>query len=119
MRHRKSGRRLNRTSSNRKAMFYNMSKDIIKYERIKTTLTKAKELRIYLEPLVTLAKVDNLANRKRAFSVLRCKKLVHKLFTVLGMRYTSRPGGYVRILKYKYRAGDASVIAIVEFVNDA
>jgi len=118
MRHRKSGRLLNRTSSNRKLMFYNMSKDIIKHGRIKTTLTKAKELRRYLEPLVTLSKNDCLVNRRRVFSILRDKNIVHKLFTIFGVRYINRPGGYVRILKYKYRIGDASIIAIIEFIEE-
>ncbi len=118
MRHRKSGRHFNMVSSSRKAMFYNMSKDLIKYETIRTTLAKAKELRRYLEPLITAAKVDTLTNRRWVLSRLRDKRIVHKLFSVLGIRFVSRPGGYLRILKYRFRRGDGASIAIVELIKE-
>ena len=117
MRHSKSGRYLGRESSHRKAMFYNMSKSVIQHEIIKTTLAKAKELRRYLEPLVTLAKVDSVANRRLAFSKLKDKKSVGKLFAELGPRFKERPGGYVRVLKNGYRKGDSAPMAIVELVD--
>ncbi|HFL8824232.1 MAG TPA: 50S ribosomal protein L17 [Candidatus Azoamicus sp. OHIO1] len=117
MRHKNSGRYLNRTGSHRRAMFYNMSRDLIKYESIKTTLPKAKELRMYLEPLMSIAKVDNVTNRRAVFSRIRDKKIVNKLFTNLAIRYLNRPGGYLRIIKYKHRVGDSAVLAIIELVD--
>lgn len=106
MRHRKSGRHLNRTSSHRKAMFKNMAASLFEHEVIKTTLPKAKELRRVAEPLITLAKVDSVANRRLAFARTRSKDAVGKLFSELGPRYQARPGGYVRILKCGFRTGD-------------
>jgi len=117
MRHRKSGRKLNRNSSHRKAMFRNMTCSLIEHEVIKTTLPKAKELRGYVEPMITLAKSDSVANRRLAFDRLRSKAAVGKLFTDLGIRNASRPGGYVRILKCGYRAGDNAPMAYVELVE--
>jgi len=117
MRHRKSGRKLNRNSSHRKAMFSNMSCSLIEHELIKTTLAKAKELRRYIEPLVTNSKVDSVAKRRQVFSQLRSKAAVGKLFTDLGPRYKERPGGYVRVLKCGFRPGDNAPMAIVEFVD--
>jgi large subunit ribosomal protein L17 len=117
MRHRKSGRKLNRTSSHRKAMFKNMSASLFEHELIKTTVPKAKELRRVAEKLITLAKVDNVANRRRAFSKLRSKEIVGKLFDELGPRYQDRPGGYLRILKCGFRAGDNAPMAYVELVD--
>jgi len=117
MRHRKSGRKLNRTSSHRKAMFKNMSASLFEHELIKTTVPKAKELRRVAEKLITLAKVDNVANRRRAFSKLRSKEIVGKLFDELGPRYQERPGGYLRILKCGFRAGDNAPMAYVELVD--
>ncbi|UQB41985.1 50S ribosomal protein L17 [Thiomicrospira microaerophila] len=117
MRHRKSGRKLNRNSSHRKAMFKNMSASLIEHEVIKTTVAKAKELRSVAEPLITLAKVDSVHNRRIAFSRLRDKAAVGKLFTDLGVRYQTRPGGYIRILKCGYRPGDNAPMAIVELVD--
>ena len=117
MRHRKSGRHLNRTSAHRKAMFTNMAASLIEHEVIKTTAVKAKELRRKVEPLITLAKEDTVANRRLAFSRLRSKVAVGKLFSELGPRYQSRPGGYTRILKAGYRAGDATMVAYVELVD--
>ncbi|MBE0492756.1 MAG: 50S ribosomal protein L17 [Thiomicrospira sp.] len=117
MRHRKSGRKLNRNSSHRKAMFKNMSASLIEHEVIKTTVAKAKELRSIAEPLITLAKEDSVHNRRLAFSRLRDKAAVGKLFTDLGVRYQSRPGGYIRILKCGYRPGDNAPMAIVELVD--
>lgn len=114
MHHRKSGRKLNRTSSHRKAMFTNMCASVIKKELIKTTLPKAKELRRHLEPLITLAKVDSVANRRVAFSRLRDDEAVAKLFTVVGQRHKNRPGGYLRVLKCGFRSGDTAPMAIVE-----
>ena len=116
MRHRKSGRYLSRTSSHRKAMFYNLCKSFIEYGTIKTTLPKAKELRRYLEPLITLAKNDNVSNRRLAFSRLNSKSSVGKLFAELGPKFKERPGGYVRILKCGYRKGDSAPMAIVQSV---
>ena len=106
MRHQKSGRKFNRTSSHRSAMFSNMAASLIKHEVIRTTLPKAKELRRVAEPLITLAKTDGVANRRLAFARLRDKEAVGTLFTVLGPRYAQRPGGYLRILKCGFRAGD-------------
>ena len=117
MRHLKSGRKLNRTSSHRKAMFSNMTASLIEHEFIKTTLPKAKELRRVAEPLITLAKNDSVANRRLAFSRLRNDSAVGKLFAELGPRYNERPGGYMRILKCGFRAGDAAPMAIVELVD--
>lgn len=119
MRHRKKGRNLSRTSSHRKAMFYNMCISAIKHELIKTTVAKAKELRSYLEPLITLAKEDSVANRRQAFAKLGCKVAVGKLFTDLGPRYKARPGGYVRVLKCGFRKGDCAPMAVVELVDRA
>ena len=117
MRHRKSGRHLNRTSAHRKAMFKNMAVSLIEHEVIKTTLPKAKELRRVAEPLITLAKNDSVANRRLAFSRTRSDSAVGKLFNELGPRYANRPGGYVRILKCGFRAGDAAPMAYVELVD--
>ncbi|NNG14086.1 MAG: 50S ribosomal protein L17 [Gammaproteobacteria bacterium] len=117
MRHRKSGRQLNRNSSHRKAMFRNMSASLFEHELIKTTLPKAKELRRVAEPLITLAKTDTVANRRLAFDRLRDRALVTKLFNELGPRYNERPGGYLRILKCGLRAGDKAQMAYVELVD--
>ncbi|HET7842985.1 MAG TPA: 50S ribosomal protein L17 [Xanthomonadales bacterium] len=117
MRHQKSGRKLNRTSSHRTAMFRNMTSSLIQHELIKTTLPKAKELRRVAEPLITLAKVDGVANRRLAFSRLRDKEAVGKLFTEIGPRYRERKGGYLRILKCGNRVGDAAPMAYVELVD--
>lgn len=106
MRHRLSGRQLNRNSAHRKAMFRNMTVSLVEHEIIKTTVAKAKELRTVAEPLITLAKQDSVANRRLAFNRLRDKATVGKLFTDLGPRYESRPGGYIRILKCGLRSGD-------------
>lgn len=117
MRHRQSGRQLNRNSSHRKAMFRNMSISLVEHELIKTTVPKAKELRRVIEPLITLAKKDSVANRRLAFSRLRSKEAVGKLFGDLGPRYEARPGGYLRILKCGYRTGDKAPMAYVELVD--
>lgn len=117
MRHRNSGRQLSRNSSHRKAMLKNMSSSLFTHEVIKTTLPKAKELRMIAEPLITLAKVDSVANRRLAFARLRDKAAVGTLFDNLGPRYKNRPGGYLRILKCGYRAGDKAPMAIVELVD--
>ncbi len=117
MRHRKSGRHLNRTSSHRQAMFKNMAVSLIEHEIIKTTLPKAKELRRVAEPLITLAKEDSVANRRLAFSRTRSKEAVGKLFGELGPRYQERTGGYLRILKCGFRAGDNAPMAYVELVD--
>jgi len=117
MRHRQSGRQLNRNSSHRKAMFRNMTISLVEHELIKTTLPKAKELRGYAEPLITLAKNDNVANRRLAFDRVRNKAAVGKLFQELGPRYQARPGGYIRILKCGYRTGDKAPMAYVELVD--
>ena len=117
MRHMKSGRKFSRTSSHRHAMFSNMAASLIKNELIRTTLPKAKELRRVAEPLITLAKVDGVANRRLAFARLRDKEAVGTLFTILGPRYASRPGGYLRILKCGFRAGDNAPMAYVELVD--
>jgi large subunit ribosomal protein L17 len=117
MRHQKSGRKLNRTSSHRTAMFRNMTSSLIRHELIKTTLPKAKELRRVAEPLITLAKADGVANRRLAFSRLRDKEAVGKLFTEIGPRYRERKGGYLRILKCGSRVGDAAPMAYVELVD--
>lgn len=117
MRHLKSGKKLNRTSSHRKAMFKNMAASLFEYEIIKTTVPKAKELRRVAEPLLTLAKEDNLAHRRQAFNRLRDRDVVSKLFNELGPRYVNRPGGYLRILKCGYRSGDNAPMAYVELVD--
>ncbi len=117
MRHRKSGRKLGRNSSHRKAMFRNLAASLLRHETIKTTLPKAKELRRVVEPLITLAKVDGVANRRLAFDRLRDKEVVGKLFTDLGPRCKARPGGYLRILKTGPRSGDAAPMAIVQIVD--
>ncbi|MEP6484168.1 MAG: 50S ribosomal protein L17 [Rudaea sp.] len=117
MRHQKSGRALSRTSSHRTAMFRNMASSLFKHELIKTTLPKAKELRRVAEPLITLAKIDGVANRRLAFARLRDKVAVGKLFIELGPRYRERPGGYLRILKCGSRNGDAAPMAYVELVD--
>ncbi|ASQ47198.1 50S ribosomal protein L17 [Legionella clemsonensis] len=117
MRHRNSGRSFSRTSSHRKAMFSNMCTSLIEHELIKTTLPKAKELRRYIEPLITVSKKDSVASRRYVFDRLRSKSAVGKLFTTLGPRYVERPGGYVRVLKCGYRPGDNAPMAIVELVD--
>ncbi len=117
MRHRKSGRQLNRNSSHRKAMFSNMVTSIVKNELIRTTLPKAKELRLFAEPLITLAKKDSVANRRLAFAKLRDREAVTKLFNELGPRYEQRPGGYLRIMKCGFRTGDDAPMAYVELVD--
>ncbi len=117
MRHRQSGRQLNRNASHRKAMFRNMTTSLVEHELIKTTLPKAKELRRHAEPLITLAKNDSVANRRLAFARLRDKAAVGKLFTQLGPRYQERPGGYIRILKCGFRNGDSAPMAYVELVD--
>ena len=117
MRHRHSGRQLNRNSSHRKAMFRNMSNSLFQHELIRTTLPKAKELRRFAEPLITLSKTDSVANRRLAFNRMRDRDMVTKLFNELGPRYTERPGGYVRILKAGCRAGDKAPMALVELVD--
>lgn len=117
MRHRKSGRQLNRNSSHRQAMFRNMAVSLVEHEIIKTTLPKAKELRRIAEPLITLAKDDTVSNRRVAFARTRSKDAVGKLFSELGPRYQERPGGYTRILKCGYRPGDAAPMAYIELVD--
>jgi large subunit ribosomal protein L17 len=119
MRHRKIGRTLGRNSSHRRAMFRNMSASLIKHETIRTTVPKAKELRRVIEPLITLAKTDEVARRRRAFDRLRDKEAVGKLFADLGPRFKDRPGGYLRILKTGPRPGDAAPMAIVQLVEGA
>ena len=117
MRHQKAGRKFSRTSAHREAMFKNMAASLFKHELIKTTLPKAKELRRVAEPLITLAKVDSVANRRLAFARLRDKEAVGNLFTILGPRYATRPGGYLRLLKCGFRAGDNAPMAYVELVD--
>ena len=117
MRHRYSGRKLNKTGPHKRAMFRNMTASLVEHELIKTTLPKAKELRRFAEPLITLSKKDNVANRRLAFDRLRNKETVAKLFTDLGLRYQERPGGYIRILKCGYRTGDKAPMAYVELVG--
>ena len=117
MRHRKSGRQLNRNSSHRKAMFQNMANSLFLHEVIKTTLPKAKELRRVVEPLITKAKSDSVANRRHVFSKLRDDAMVAKLFTELGPFYKDRPGGYIRILKVGFRTGDKAPMAVVQLVD--
>jgi len=117
MRHRKSGRQLNRNSSHRKAMFRNMAVSLMQHEMIRTTLPKAKELRRVAEPLITMAKTDSVAKRRLAFSRLRDRDVVTKLFNEIGPRYKERPGGYLRILKCGFRPGDKAPMAIVELMG--
>ena len=117
MRHGNGLRKLNRTSSHRLAMLRNMSNYLLEHEVIKTTLPKAKELRMVVEPLITLGKKDNLANRRLAFNRTRDRDIVAKLFTELGPRYAARPGGYLRILKFGFRHGDNAPMALVELVD--
>ncbi|HBS26053.1 MAG TPA: 50S ribosomal protein L17 [Gammaproteobacteria bacterium] len=117
MRHRQSGRQLNRNSSHRKAMFQNMTNSLFRHELIKTTLPKAKELRRVAEPLITMAKEDSVHKRRLAFARMRDKEMVAKLFTELGPRYQSRPGGYLRIMKCGNRTGDNAPMAYVEMVD--
>ncbi|HAU1189651.1 50S ribosomal protein L17 [Legionella pneumophila] len=117
MRHRNSGRSFSRTSSHRKAMFSNMCCSLIEHELIRTTLPKAKDLRRYIEPLITVSKSDSVASRRRAFDMLRSKSAVGKLFTDLGPRFAKRPGGYIRIIKCGYRDGDNAPMAIVELMD--
>jgi large subunit ribosomal protein L17 len=117
MRHRKTGRKFNINSSHRKALFSNMATSLFKHELIKTTLPKAKELRGYAEPLITLSKEDSVAKRRLAFSRLRDREVVTKLFNELGPRYKNRPGGYLRIMKCGFRSGDDAPMAYVELVD--
>ena len=117
MRHRQSNRKLNRTTSHRLAMFRNMTNSLLKHEVIKTTLPKAKELRRFVEPLITLGKEPSLSNHRLAFDRLRDRDMVVKLFGELGPRYKTRPGGYLRILKYGFRNGDNAPMALVELVD--
>ena len=117
MRHRNSGRKLNRNSSHRKAMFRNMATSLFRHEVIKTTLPKAKELRGVAEPMITMAKNDDVAKRRTIFSRLRDRDIVGKLFNELGPRYKERPGGYIRILKCGFRSGDKAPMAFVELVD--
>ncbi len=117
MRHRQSGRQLNRNSSHRKAMFRNMASSLFEHEVIRTTVPKAKELRRVVEPLITRAKSDSVANRRIVFNRIRNRDMVSKLFSELGPRYQSRPGGYLRILKCGFRPGDNAPMAIVELVD--
>ncbi len=117
MRHRHTGRKFGRTSSHRKAMFSNMCNALVEHEMIKTTVAKAKELRRYIEPLITVSKSDSVASRRYVFDRLRSKSSVGKLFTELGPRYQERPGGYVRVLKCGFRQGDSAPMAIIELVD--
>lgn len=117
MRHRKSGRKLGRNSAHRKAMFRNMAASLFRHETIRTTLPKAKELRRVAEPLITLAKQDGTSRRRLAFARLRDDAAVGKLFDELGPRFRDRPGGYLRILKIGYRAGDAAPMAVVQLLD--
>ncbi|MBD63024.1 MAG: 50S ribosomal protein L17 [Gammaproteobacteria bacterium] len=117
MRHRKSGRKLNRNSSHRKALMKNLAIAFIEYELIKTTVPKAKELRTFIEPLISLAKEDTVANRRRAFNKLRLDSAVNKLFTVFAVKSKDRPGGYLRIIKAGFRPGDKADMAYVEWVD--
>lgn len=117
MRHRQSGRQLNRNSSHRKAMYRNMAASLVEHELIKTTVPKAKELRRFAEPLITLSKVDSVANRRLAFNRLRDKAAVGKLFTEIGPRFKERSGGYTRILKCGFRAGDNAPMAYIELLD--
>lgn len=116
MRHKHKGRKLGRDKAHREAMLRNLARDLIVHERIETTVARAKELRSFVEPLITLAKEDNLANRRRAFSYLRDKEIVHKLFTDVAPRMKDRPGGYTRIIRIENRNGDNAEIALIELV---
>ena len=118
MRHKKSGRKFNRNSSHRIALMRSLAISIILHESIKTTLAKAKEIRSFLEPLVTMAKENNVANQRRVFSKLRDKEAVSKLFNEIGPRFKERPGGYLRVIKRGYRSGDKSPMAQVEFLTE-
>jgi len=118
MRHRKSGRKLNRNSSHRSAMYRSLASAIIIQESVKTTLAKAKEIRSFLEPLITLAKIDTVANQRRAYSKLRDKEAVAKLFKDIGPRFMDRPGGYLRLIKRGYRTGDKAPVAQVELIKE-
>jgi len=117
MRHRKSGRKLNRTSSHRRAMFRNMATALLKHEQITTTLPKAKDLRRVVEKLITLAGEDKLANRRQAYAYIQDEAIVRKLFETLGPRYLDRPGGYTRVLKAGFRYGDSAAMAVIELVD--
>src|SRR6185503_15770303 len=117
MRHRNKGRYFSRTSSHRKAMFKNMMCSLLKHELITTTVAKAKELRMYIEPMITLAKVDSVHNRRIAFSRLRDREMVTKLFNEIGPHFQTRPGGYLRLLKCGNRKGDCAPMAFVELVG--
>lgn len=117
MKHRIKGRKLSRTSSHRKALLRNLTISLVKYELIKTTLPKAKELRPFIEKIVTMAKIDNLANRRLVLSIIANEEAVDKLFTKIGKRVSARNGGYTRILKYGFRTGDKAPMAIIEFVD--
>jgi large subunit ribosomal protein L17 len=117
MRHRNSGKAFSRTASHRRAMFYNMCESVIEHETIRTTLPKAKQLRQYLEPLITLAKQDSVSNRRLAFAKLQNKVAVGKLFSEIGPRFAKRPGGYLRILKCGFRKSDAAPVALVGLVD--
>ncbi len=117
MRHRNSGRKLNRTSAHRKALFQNMANSLLEHEIISTTLPKAKDLRGVIEPLITMAKTDSVANRRLAFNRLRDRKMVTKLFNEIGPRFNARPGGYTRVLKCGFRPGDTAPMAIIELVD--
>ena len=117
MRHRNAGRSFSRTSSHRKAMFNNICCSLIEHEMIRTTLPKAKELRRYIEPLITASKSDSVAKRRHIFDILRSRPMISKLFNTLGPRYKARPGGYVRIFKCGYRVGDNAPMAIIELVD--
>ncbi len=117
MRHQKSGRQLGRNSSHRKAMYRNMATSLIMHETIRTTVAKAKELRRVIEPMITLAKEDSVANRRLAFSRLRDKAAVGKLFRELGPRFKTRPGGYLRILKMGHRPGDSAPMALIQLMD--
>ena len=117
MRHLKTGRKFGRNSATRSALFKNLSISLIEHGAIKTTLSKPKELRGFLEPLITLSKVDSVSNRRRAFSILRNKNAVGKLFADLGPRFKERPGGYLRIIKMGYRPGDSAPMALIEMVS--
>jgi large subunit ribosomal protein L17 len=117
MRHRQSNRKLNRTTSHRLAMFRNMTVSLLRHEAIKTTLPKAKDLRRFVEPLITLGKTPSLANHRLAFARLRDREIVMKLFKDLGPRYATRPGGYTRILKFGFRNGDNAPMALIELVD--
>lgn len=117
MRHRKSGRKLNRNSAHRAALFRNLTASLVEHELIKTTLAKAKELRIFAEPIITIAKKDSVANRRLVFDKIRNKGVVGKLFSDIGVRCHNRPGGYLRILKCGLRQGDKAPMAYVELVD--